>query len=169
MKDTKKSVQWYEKLEKEPDSSKSAAKEAQKQLRLEKHIEETYRWIHEVAFLLGDETRFDVAYSALRGVFYALRDRMTPVEVFQLSAQLPLHIRGIYFEGYNLKDKPLKYNAGEFLKRIEEVSPARLSNPKKAFQAVLQVLYHHVTEGELHDIYVTLPKDIQTMWDEVRG
>ncbi|HKK47294.1 MAG TPA: DUF2267 domain-containing protein [Balneolaceae bacterium] len=166
MKDTKKKIQWYKKLEKEPDFSHEEVKIARKQLNFEKHIEDSYRWIHEVAFNLGDETQFETAYQVLRVVLTVLRDRMTPEEVFQLSAQLPIHIRGIFFEGYNLKDKPQKYHAEEFLKRIEETVTIQQINPQKAFQAVLGVLYSHITLGELEDIYVTLPKGIRNLWDE---
>lgn len=167
MKEIHKTVQWYEKLKSEPDFSKQEVKDARKQLGFEKHIEESQRWVHEIAYALGDESRFDVAYQTLRSVLFVMRDRMTPEEVFQFSAQLPLHIRGIFFEGYTLKDKPQKYHREEFLERINKMIPSEKPDPQRAFQAVLRVLYSHITLGELEDIYVTFPKDIQTLWDEV--
>ncbi|MGD8749698.1 MAG: DUF2267 domain-containing protein [Balneolaceae bacterium] len=173
MKDTHKNVQWYQKLKEEdttvskPNLTKKEIKAARKHLSFERHIEESYRWIHEIAAALGDESRLNIAYQALRGVLFAMRDRMTPAEVFQFSAQLPVHIRGIFFEGYSIKDKPQKYHSEEFLKRIEEMMTSGTRNPKLVFQSVLRVLYSHVTVGELRDIYVTFPGDIQGLWDEV--
>jgi uncharacterized protein (DUF2267 family) len=172
-----KTIQWFEKL-KTDDSGKESLKKGasltkkklkaiRKDLGFEKHVEESYRWINEIAIALGDENRPDVAYHALRGVLFALRNRMVPVEVFQLSAQLPLHIRGIFFEGYNLKDKPQKYHTSDFLEFIEnELGPKNPHDPRKAFEAVLKTLYNHVSLGELRDIYATMPKDLQEMWDE---
>jgi len=166
-------VQWYQKLEEEDyepskgDLTKQQLNDIHKQLSFEKHIDETYRWIHDIAFLLDGSPRYDVAYQGLRGVLFAMRDRMTPAEVFQFSAQLPLHIRGIFFEGYNLKDKPQKYHAEEFLDRIDSAIPSGAYEGKKVFKAVLRVIYDHISKGELKDIHATFPKDLQALWNEV--
>jgi len=173
MNDSSKTVQWYQKLRQEEteipgaDLSKKEVKAARKQLNFEKHIEESYRWIHEVAFMLGEEYSYGAAYQALRGVLFAMRDRMTPAEVFQFSAQLPIHIRGLFFEGYKIKDKPDKYHEEEFLRRISSAIPSGAYDAKLAFKAVLQVIYNHVSKGELKDIYATYPKDLQALWNQV--
>ncbi len=45
-------------------------------------------------------------YSALRAVLHALRDRLAPEQAVHLGAQLPILVRGIYYEGWHLADKP---------------------------------------------------------------
>lgn len=175
MKDTEApKVQWFKKLQEEgyepskADLTKQQLNDIRKELNFEKHIEETYGWIHDIAFQLDDGSpRYDVAYQGLRGVLFAMRDRMTPQEVFQFSAQLPLHIRGIFFEGYNLKDKPQKYHVEEFLDRIESAIPSGAYEGKKIFKVVLRLIYEHISKGELKDIHATFPKDLQALWNQV--
>ena len=48
------------------------------------------------------------AYLALRTVLHTLRDRLSVEEAVQLGAQLPMLIRGFYYEGWTLKQKPTK-------------------------------------------------------------
>jgi uncharacterized protein (DUF2267 family) len=134
---------------------------------LEKYVIDTQQWIDEVAVLIKTEKRKDVAWNALRGVLHALRDRLTVEEVFHFSAQLPMLIRGLLFEGYHYGDKPEKYHVEELLKRIDEVLVPTLDiESKHAFKAVLRVLYGHISEGQMKDMYATMPKDIRQLWDE---
>lgn len=45
-----------------------------------------------------------MAYHALRGVLFTLRDRLTVEEAAHFASQLPLLIRGIFYEGYRSAD-----------------------------------------------------------------
>jgi uncharacterized protein (DUF2267 family) len=60
----------------------------------------THTWLKEIMEVLGTEDRHR-AYMALRAVLHALRDRLTVEEVAQLGAQLPMLIRGLYYEGWD--------------------------------------------------------------------
>ena len=167
-----KEVQWFENLPSK-DMDDAREKEMEKvvdngySVNFIKHTEDAYKWIAEIARAAEVEQRQDWAYQALKAVMHTLRDRLTPAEVFHLSAQLPVFIRGVYFEGYQIKDKPDKMHLDEFLQRIEEaLGPGNHLTPKIAFRAVLEVLYKHVSKGELRDIYATLPKDLKELWYE---
>lgn len=180
----KKELQWFETLpeneqkprkqrggRKEKTESKPQAgavrKKSQELVNLGKYAEEAERWIDEVAVLIKAGDRKDWAWNALRGVLQTLRERISPVEVFHLSAQLPMLIRGLFLEGYHISDKPEKFHADELTERIEGVlGPAAEVEPEAAFKAVLLVLHDHVSEGELDDIYRSLPKDIRRLWDK---
>lgn len=170
-----KELHWFEKISEEKKQEQAAGSKKKKGVRmkklvnLEKHIDEVYKWIEDVANNLdGDEMRDDWAYKALRSVLHTLRDRLTPPEVFHLSAQLPIFIRGIYLEGYSLSDKPDKFGWDEMLARInKELSPGIDVKAEDAFRAVIHVLFKHVTPGELNDIRSTMPKDIKEKWDQL--
>lgn len=177
-KEQSKEVHWFERLEADiadTETGKSAItsqewQQIRQDLGFEKHIIQTYRWVHEMGLAMGISDQPRQAYQALRSTLRALRDRLPPEEVFQFAAQLPQHLRGIFFEQYTIAAKPDKMSAKDFLNRIREEGPSQLTiNPKEIFTATLQVLYQHVSEGELDDIYATMPDDIKQLWDEARG
>ena len=133
----------------------------------EHSIQETNRWLNQIAEYMGNPNH-QLAYHALRGVLFALRDRLTVDEAFNLAAQLPLLIRGIFFEGYKVTGRPIKYHADEFLARIEKgLRTVGGANPERAARAVLTVLQQHIGEGEIQDIIDELPKDIRRLWPDV--
>jgi uncharacterized protein (DUF2267 family) len=62
-------------------------------------VHKTNSWLHELMEELGWSDRHK-AYLALRATLHALRDRLTVQGVAQLGAQLPMLIRGFYYEGW---------------------------------------------------------------------
>ena len=179
MEKQRKEIKWFEPLEDQmhervavrdeamSSSNAPARGKGSAELHLERFSADFEGWIRDIGRKMNLEERPDIAYQALRGVLSAIRNRAIPEEVFHLSAQLPLMIRGLYFEGYNLKNKPEKYDAGEFLKIIENSFGGNTSiDPRTALKAVLKVLYDHISVGELEDIYHGMPKDIRKLWKE---
>jgi uncharacterized protein (DUF2267 family) len=129
-------------------------------------VQETYIWLNEIGEAMGNPHR-QMAYHALRGVLFALRNRLTVDEAFNFAAQLPLLIRGLFFEGYKPANKPEKYHADEFLARVsKELAHAGPANPQKATLAVFTVLEQHVTGGEIDDIIEGLPRDLRRLWPD---
>src|SRR5262245_44369731 len=71
-------------------------------------------WLKE----LGWEDREQV-YHGLRSVLHALRNRLTVDEAADLGAQLPLLIRGLYYEGWDPSSTPVRERRKEvFLHHI---------------------------------------------------
>src|ERR1700716_965562 len=88
------------------------------------------------------------AYRALRAILHALRDRLTVDEVAQLAAQLPMLIRGLYYEGWDpgirlLKERHLE----QFLARIDqELRADEQLDPEQVARVVFEVMQRRVTE-----------------------
>ncbi len=132
----------------------------------DRSIQKTNIWLNEISEGMEDQRR-EMAYHALRGVLFALRDRLPPYEVFNLSAQVPLIVRGILFEGYNLNDKPEKYDREEFLTRVrKELQNMGGANAERATRAVFRVLAIKLDPGEVSDIQRALPKALNEFWPE---
>ena len=128
-------------------------------------LHKTNIWLNDLMQVLGWPDRHK-AYLALRVTLHALRDRLTIEEVAQLSAQLPMLIRGFYYEGWDPTGKPLRVRQKEqFLTRIEEQfrGDDRV-DPERVARAVFTVLAKRVSEGEIEDMKHVLPVDIQELW-----
>jgi uncharacterized protein (DUF2267 family) len=132
----------------------------------EKYCNEMKSWLTDIAGLMHVPERTDWAFNALRAVLHTLRDRSPLEEVFHLSAQLPVLVRGIYLEAYRPTGKPEKMNLDTFLKQIKKKMGAGVEvPPAEALRAVLTVLYEKISPGEMDDIRGAMPKDIQKLWD----
>jgi uncharacterized protein (DUF2267 family) len=120
-----------------------------------KEIETAFGWPKE---------RRNQSYAALRAVLHALRDRMTVDETAQLSAQLPMLIRGIYFEGWDPTHVPMKVDRDEFLARVEkEYAHDMEGDVVQLTRTVLQALRTHVSDGEWDDIRSAVPKKLASV------
>jgi uncharacterized protein (DUF2267 family) len=127
-------------------------------------LQKTNSWLKE----LMEEMSWDrhKAYQALRAVLHALRDRLTVEEVAELGAQLPMLIRGIYYEGWDPTGKPVKQRHREqFLARIREYFKTDDDvDPETIARAVFCLLSKRVTSGEIEDVKHILPREIRDLW-----
>ena len=65
---------------------------------LDRTVQKTNVWLRDARGEL-DWTSSQRAYLAMRAVLHAVRDRLSVEEIAQLGAQLPIFVRGIYYEG----------------------------------------------------------------------
>jgi uncharacterized protein (DUF2267 family) len=127
---------------------------------IETTVQKTYRWIRELAEELGVDRR--ESYQVLRGFLHALRDRLIVDEAAQLAAQLPMLVRGIYYEGWDPSRVPRKMKEEEFLETFAERAAMRPDQERlPALQAAARVMRRHVTPGETEDVFGMLPKEIR--------
>ena len=136
---------------------------------LDRAFQNTRVWLNDVAAELQwvNERR---VYTALRTVLHALRDRLTLPEAVQFGAQLPVFIRGLYYEGWRPGARPLRNRSKEaFLDEIRETFlKNRMSgaNSEYAVRAVLRFLNGKITGGELSDVRGQLPKAVRSLWPD---
>ena len=128
-------------------------------------LHKTNTWLKEVMEQL-DWQDYQRAYRALRAVLHALRDRLTIEEATDLGAQLPMLVRGIYYEGWNPTHTPITdRKRDKFLRDVaDEFGGDVIADAEQITCAVFKVLEKHVTEGEINDVRQALPAAIRRLW-----
>ena len=128
-------------------------------------IQKTNSWLNDLMQVMDWSDRHR-AYLALRVTLHALRDRLTVEEVAQFGAQLPMLIRGFYYEGWDPTDKPQRERHKEqFLARIEQQFRDDTSvDPEEIVWVVFSVIANRVTIGEIEDVKHILPTEIRELW-----
>jgi uncharacterized protein (DUF2267 family) len=133
---------------------------------LDTTIEKTNIWLKDIMEEMGWDDR-EKAYIALRAVLQTLRDRLSIEEAVELGAQLPMLVRGFYFEGWNPAGKPVRYRTKEeFLWPIREAFRGDPNvDVEQVTRAVYRVLSRRISEGEISDIIGILPKPLRELWE----
>jgi len=131
----------------------------------ENTLKQTHIWLAEISDEIGDPDQ-KLAYHALRGVLHALRDRLPVDEAAQFAAELPMLVRGIYYEGYRSVGKPLRMREPEEIyERVQkELDMAGGGNAEAATRAVMKVLRRRMSEGELKDAQGTFPPHLKRLF-----
>ena len=131
---------------------------------LDHSVEQTNIWLAELAAELGTEDRHE-AYRVLRAFLHTLRDRLTVSEAVELSAQLPMLVRGVFFQDWCPHGTPARYrNRDEFLARFANASGIEgETSIAFAAEAALRVLRRHVSDGEVTDVLSVLPEDLREL------
>lgn len=120
-------------------------------------VDKTRKWVTQVSDALAepDEQR---AWRAMRAVLHALRDRLPLETLAHLSAQLPMLVRGLLFEGWDPTGKPSQLGRAEFLEHVRvEARLATATEAEAVVRAVVDVLWDHCSEGLMEHVAGTLP------------
>jgi uncharacterized protein (DUF2267 family) len=127
----------------------------------ERMNQQAMTWVQDMMFELRSSDQ-DQALHALRAGLQALRDRLSVEEAAQLSAQMPLIVRGMFFEGWNPSNKPLRLrHAPEFLALVrEKYAPRADLGADQIVVALFRVLSRHISRGEMADVMMSLPAEI---------
>ena len=106
------------------------------------------------------------AYHALRAVLHTLRDRLPVNVAVHLGAQLPMLVRGLYYEGWHPADKPLKERSrDEFVAHVTEAFLFDVdAEPERITRAVFRIMSQHITAGEAEKVKLVLPQPIRELW-----
>ena len=132
---------------------------------IENTVQKTHIWLDELVNRGGYNSQ-QQAWSALRGVLQALRDRLTPDEAAHLASNMPMLIRGLFFDGWKPSATPVKARSGqEFLGMVN----ARLRDnpqidPIRACTSVFALLSNRIDPGELDDVIQMLPQEVRELW-----
>jgi len=129
-------------------------------------VQETNLWLKSIEERLQMEDRH-VAYLALRSVLHALRDRIGPENAVHLGAQLPMLLRGLYYEGWRMGTQTKERHVGQFVDRIwSDLRKAPPVDPEAAARAVLDVMWDKLDPGEIAKVIELMPRELRDLWPQ---
>jgi len=130
----------------------------------DKTLETTHVWLNEICNDLGPDKQ--LAWKVLSTVLHKLRDRLTVNLAAHLGAQLPLLVRGVYYDQFEPARMPAECrNADEFVADVAEwLSDSRPVDPADAIRSVFGVLSRHISEGQVAKVREALPKSVRQLW-----
>ena len=132
---------------------------------IDEAVHDTNAWLNAIS----DRTAADkgTAYHALRAGLHAVRDRLTAEEAVHLSQQLPLMIRGIFFEGWQPAATPrLDRDKDAWMATVEGYLARDRETeitPEAAAQAVLTLLAERIDAGEMRHLEEQLPDEVAAL------
>jgi uncharacterized protein (DUF2267 family) len=131
---------------------------------MDRSVEKTHIWLNDLAEELGTEDGH-YAYSVLRAFLHALRDHLTVDEAAALAAQLPIFVRGVFYEGWDPSRTPEHArDLDSFLERIaSEAGLAGETEASFAATAASRVMRRHVSAGEGDSVLRALPHHLREL------
>ena len=135
---------------------------------LDRSLQTTNVWLKEIMQSEAVGPDRQVAWRVLGAVLHILRDRLSVNQVAHLGAELPIVIRGLYYDQWHPAGKPEKERrADEFVARVAaELRDTRRVASADAVRAVFGALSNHVSPGQVEKIRQCLPPDIRRLWAE---
>jgi uncharacterized protein (DUF2267 family) len=134
----------------------------------DKTIHETNAFLKIVMRELETDDR-KVAFGALRGTLHALRDNLGVAEMAHLSAQLPMLLRGLFYEGWVPASNPARERRlDDFLDHVAQELPPQLERyPEESVRASFVALSERVEVGELTKLIGHLARDLRGLWPQM--
>lgn len=132
---------------------------------IEHSVHVTHEWVNELKERL-DYVSHRSALRLMRVVLHRIRDHLLVNEVAQFSAQLPILIRGFFFEGWVPKLTPVKERKGEDFAAFirSQMSQAEEYRGREDIKCVFDLLNARISRGEIEDVRANLPADLRAFW-----
>lgn len=132
----------------------------------DKTLQITNSWLGDIMERTGKERQ--VAWHALGTVLRAVRDRLSIGLAAHLGAQLPLLVRGLYYDQFDPDREPTRWRSREeFLglvsagfRGMETVDPALMA------EAVFGVMTRYLDPGQVENVRSAMPEDVRNLWPE---
>ena len=130
---------------------------------IESTTQKTHEWIARVAETMHMEKRD--AWKCLRAVLQTMRDRLPVDLAVHFGAQLPMLVRGLFYEGWEPSKVPIKMSREEFLAVVQSrIIADRVINPVETVQNVLAIIASHIGGGEMQKAMDSFPRDMQSLF-----
>ena len=129
-------------------------------------LQTTHIWLDEIIEDLATDRQ--TAWHVLGAVIRSLRDRLPTGVSAHLSAELPLLVRGSYFDGWQPgRESAKRLSLAGFLERVSDgLADTKPIGSVDAVRAVFAVLGRHLDHGQVEKIRRALPEEIRALWPD---
>ena len=128
-------------------------------------LQTAHIWLNEIVDEIGPDRQ--VAWHALTAVLRTIRDRVPIDLAAHLGAQLPMIVRGAYYDQFRPSaDIERTRSLDEFLASVGEHlrGIGRPVGSRDAARAVFRVLSRHVSDGQIRKIIDAMPEQVRESW-----
>jgi uncharacterized protein (DUF2267 family) len=127
-------------------------------------LQTTHIWLNEITAATGSDR--EAAWRLLGAVLRAIRDRVPLELAVHLGAELPILVRGAYYDQWRPEIRCEHYRTlDEFLDRVDAgLGETRAVDPQEASRAVFDVLSRHLPEGQVRKVCNALPEGVRSLW-----
>jgi len=129
-------------------------------------VHTTNVWLHEIIDELGPDRNH--AWHVLGAVLRSLRDQLPAELAAHLAAQLPLLVRGAFYEAWNPSAAARRARSPkEFIAKLDgNLAGTRPTNAEQAARAVFGVLSRHVDREQIMNVRNALSEQVRRLWPE---
>jgi uncharacterized protein (DUF2267 family) len=132
----------------------------------DKTLQTTNIWLDQIMQDVGPDRK--TAWRVLAVVLHRLRNRLPLGLAVNLGAQLPILVRGLYYDQFEPAKQPSECDTmekfcGEVAEWLQDNRPV---DPETAIKSVFRVLDEHVSPGEIAKVVQALPKELRQAWPE---
>lgn len=130
----------------------------------DKTLQTTHIWLNEIGEQLIPDRQ--LSWRVLGVVLRNLRDQLPVDLAAHLGAELPLLIRGAYYDQFRPAAQPARdRDLDLFIERVAaDLSDARPADPRDATRAVLATLSRHIPRGQIAKVQDSLPQRMRDFW-----
>lgn len=127
-------------------------------------IQTTNLWLDELMVDIIEDRH--TAWRVMGVVLRKLRDRLPVDLAAHLGAELPLLVRGAYYDQFEPARLPARINSiEEFCLEVEmQLHDGRRVDPRLAVGAVFALLSRQIADGQVAKLQHALPKGIHEFW-----
>lgn len=134
---------------------------------VEKSFHKAIDWLYDIEEACGwDDGDQKKAMGALRAVLHQLRDLLPIENTAHLSAQLPLFIRGLFFESWVPGREPSRIRKKEdFLDAIyQSIQVYNEPDVEKITKNILRIIFQKIDPLEKEKIIKTIPDGLKELF-----
>lgn len=128
-------------------------------------VQDANLWLKEMERGLRNCSRQE-AYAALRALLHAVRGCLPAHAAVNFAAQLPMLLRGVYYEGWTLPERPLRIRSIEdFVDAV--AAPLPVASALDVFCVIregLAAISMFTGEGETEKLRAQLPAVVSEYW-----